>query len=841
MGKIQARKNLALFFVLHYSLVQLVSSAYVLPEKYFIDCGSSTNVAVDTRNFTGDSNPSSFNVSANPDISEKLVNPSSGLSPLYQIVRVFTRPSSYEFNIDDTGMHMVRLHFFPSSYPNYDTAMAVFNVSAAPVFSLFMNFSVLNSANTPVLKEYLLSIKSGKFSILFTPLPSHGKAFAFVNAIEVFPVPVDFISDEVQFHISPSGSNGVYQGLQSQVLETVHRINVGGLKITPENDSLWRNWIPDDMYLYIPAAARNKSNSTILHYQGRATEYIAPAHVYMTAKEMNMNASSGSQVNNFNITWRFNVSKNVSHLVRVHFCDIVSTDLHTLDFRLFINKHFMQKIDLSQATQQLAAPYYIDYVVDSDDSGLMWVSVGPDLKDQNAILNGLEIMEVMNNRSGSSSSLSCNPKKKNIPLLVGSVLGSAVFMGILIFAVLGLKQRRKPKPNEITTWLPLYECGGSSSNRLYEGTTNGSPVPNLGLKIPFNYIQIATNNFDPNLLIGSGGFGKVYKGVLGSRNMKVAVKRSEPGGGQGLLEFQTEITVLSKIRHRHLVSLIGYCDEQGEMILVYEFMERGTLRSHLYDSNLPSLSWKQRLEICIGSAIGLHYLHTGAEGRIIHRDVKSTNILLDENYVAKVADFGLSKPGQSLDQSHVSTGVKGSFGYVDPEYFKSEQLTEKSDVYSFGVVLLEVLCARPAINRLLPRDQVNLAQWAMQRHKKGLLEHIIDPLLVGKINPSSVKKFVGTVETCLSECGADRPTMGDVLWDLEYALKLQETGGVQREPHEDSTISGVPKLPMPRVQCVPSLIDAIDTEDEVLTMMSESVSKLSESQVFSQLMINDGR
>ncbi|KAJ0526664.1 putative protein kinase RLK-Pelle-CrRLK1L-1 family [Helianthus annuus] len=331
--------------------------------------------------------------------------------------------------------------------------------------------------------------------------------------------------------------------------------------------------------------------------------------------------------------------------------------------------------------------------------------------------------------------------------------------------------------------------------------------------------------------VSPGGFGKVYRGTLPD-GKTVAVKRGEKGHGQGRPEFVTEIMVLSKIRHQHLVTLIGYCDERSEMILVYEYMEKGTLQDHLYDTNKDDekLSWRQRLEICISAARGLHYLHTGSDAGIIHRDVKSTNILLNENYVAKVADFGISRL-DNLEESEMA--IKGSFGYLDPEYISCMKLTQKSDVYSFGVVLLEVLCARPALDNMLPPKEANLADWAIKQIKDGMVENIVDPYLKGEINPNSLRKYLDTVERCLKNTGEERPNMIDVLWDLEYALKLQQMV-VDREPYDDSTMNTSLQLSMSMIDRLPSKCNDDDSQ------VNDS-GYPSDSQVFSQLKIEDAR
>ncbi|KAF7151342.1 hypothetical protein RHSIM_Rhsim02G0064400 [Rhododendron simsii] len=263
----------------------------------------------------------------------------------------------------------------------------------------------------------------------------------------------------------------------------------------------------------------------------------------------------------------------------------------------------------------------------------------------------------------------------------------------------------------------------------------------------------------------------------------VAIKRLNAESKQGAGEFWMEVKMLSKLRHANLVALIGYCNECQEMILVYEYIALGTLADHLYrlkttesNTSFSPLSWEERLDMCIGAARGLDHLHSGTSQSFIHRDVKSTNILIDRNWVAKISDFGLSKGPASHSITHISTEVKGTFGYLDPDYFRTFRLTVKSDVYAFGVVLLEVLCGRPAVDRKLDSEQIGLIYWAHQCFKKGKFAEVIDPSLSGQIAQPCLKSFVVLAKNCLSESPRSRPTMAEVLGRLELALLSQQRG-----------------------------------------------------------------
>lgn len=619
---------------------------------------------------------------------------------------------------------------------------------------------------------------------------------------------------------------------------------MGGSLVTADNDTLGRRWVPDQGFLKQSNSIFNYSNPAAVKYvKGGATQDSAPSTVYGTATGMN-----GSDPSiNFNVTWEFDIDPGFQYLIRFHICDIVSSSLNQLYFNAFVDSLLVKTVDpSSDQVNTLGAAFYIDFVRASTVTDKLRVSVGPYVTQgayPEAILNGLEIMK-MNNSQGSLSSGNVNiseglSSKKNVGLIVGIIVGAVVAALLAVFLCLCCRNRRKLSlQGHSKTWIPLSINGGNSQSMgsKYSNGTTLSAISNYGYRIPFAAVQESTNNFDESWVIGIGGFGKVYKGVL-SDGTKVAVKRGNPRSQQGLAEFQTEIEMLSQFRHRHLVSLIGYCDEKNEMILIYEYMENGTLKSHLYGSGNPSMSWKQRLEICIGAARGLHYLHTGYQKAVIHRDVKSANILLDENLMSKVADFGLSKTGPEIDQTHVSTAVKGSFGYLDPEYFRRQQLTEKSDVYSFGVVLFEVLCARPVIDPSLPREMVNLAEWAMKWQKKGQLEQIIDSTLVGKIRPDSLRKFGETAEKCLADFGVDRPSMGDVLWNLEYALQLQEAV-IDGDPEENSTIM-IGEL-SPQVNNLGDINSSVSATQFEASSVND-LSGVSMSRVFSQLVKSEGR
>ncbi|KAK1416978.1 hypothetical protein QVD17_26098 [Tagetes erecta] len=311
-----------------------------------------------------------------------------------------------------------------------------------------------------------------------------------------------------------------------------------------------------------------------------------------------------------------------------------------------------------------------------------------------------------------------------------------------------------------------------------QAVESSSYPPHPCRQFTFSEIEAATKNFDDSLVIGRGGFGKVYRGTItyGETLLDAAIKRLESGSNQGAVEFWAEIEMLSNLRHIHLVSLIGYCNEGQEMVLVYEYISNGTLADRLHKTRAP-LTWVRRLKICIGAARGIEYLHSdiGTKPRVIHRDVKSSNILLAFDWTAKISDFGLSKiRPMNQPSTYVNTLVRGTFGYLDPDYYQTGRLTRKSDVYAFGVVLFEVLSGKQAVDRSIDEEHWGLATWAQDSIKEGKLKQIVDSNIRERMSPKCLKEFALLADRCLHSRPKQRPTMAEVVVGLESILALQE-------------------------------------------------------------------
>ncbi|KAM7270405.1 hypothetical protein ACFE04_029619 [Oxalis oulophora] len=641
-------------------------------KSYFINCGSSSSVTINGRKWVGDVAPDSNLTLGSPGVAVNTttLNGNSTLDPVYKSARIFTRELNYTFE-GVHGNYVVRLHFCPFSFDGFDANKSSFGVSANSLQlisqlnvpgkisdnNLNMQRSDGNSSSSfSIIKEYILDINvAGNFVIKFAPTKG---SFGFINAMEIIPVVDKLFPDSV------GKVGGGEASLSGRGVETMYRLNVGGGEIKPNQDSdLYRSWEVDYSYMVTTNAGSEISNTSNITYSSMNDSSIAPLLVYETARTM---SNSQVLVNRFNMSWKFKVDPDFDYLIRLHFCELVYDKASQRIFRIFINNRTAAYgVDIFAKAGGMNKAYHQDYF-DAINSKIktLWVQLGPDTatgaSETDAILNGLEIFKLSRNgnlayvEKFDSFEKSNNSNTRRLWIGVGAGVASIALLTVLSILICCFCKNRKTKTKDAKNtspgWRPLFLHINSTPN--IKGTTNhygkGSMASvRVGKQFTLAEIRLATNNFDESLVIGVGGFGKVFKG-------------------------ETE------------------------------------------------------------------------------------------------------DDGPALDHTHVSTAVKGSFGYLDPEYFRRQQLTEKSDVYSFGVVLFEVVCARPVINPTLPKDQINLAEWAMKWQKEKLLETIMDPRLKGKYSPESLEKFGEIAEKCLADEGKSRPTMGEVLWHLEYVLQLQE-------------------------------------------------------------------
>ncbi|XP_051133891.1 probable serine/threonine-protein kinase PBL23 [Andrographis paniculata] len=311
----------------------------------------------------------------------------------------------------------------------------------------------------------------------------------------------------------------------------------------------------------------------------------------------------------------------------------------------------------------------------------------------------------------------------------------------------------------------------------------------------FTYKELsdATQNFSLKALIGEGGFGRVYKGYSKRKNIDIAVKELNRDGLQGNYEFIVEVLMLSLLHHPNLVNLVGYCGEGQHRLLVYDYMQNGSLEDHLLnlDEDQKPLDWYTRMKVAEGAAKGLEYLHETANPPVIYRDFKASNILLDKDFNPKLSDFGLAKLGPVDGISHVSTRVMGTYGYCAPEYASTGRLTKKSDVYSFGVVLLEIITGRRVLDCTRPSQEQNLISWAEPLFKdKKRFRVMADPLLEGKFPEKALYQALAIAAMCLQEDDMARPVISDVVIALEYVCANSKVRVVADADEEDKQKHG---------------------------------------------------
>ncbi|XP_071730854.1 probable serine/threonine-protein kinase PBL19 [Rutidosis leptorrhynchoides] len=303
-------------------------------------------------------------------------------------------------------------------------------------------------------------------------------------------------------------------------------------------------------------------------------------------------------------------------------------------------------------------------------------------------------------------------------------------------------------------------------------------------KFSFTELRNATDNFDRRLKIGEGGFGSVYKASITPFNgqgdpLVVAIKKLNRNSMQGHKEWLAEVQFLGVVEHPNLVKLLGYSLADGERgiqrLLVYEYMRNKSLEDHLFGRALPPLPWIRRLKILLGAAQGLTYLHQGLEIQVIFRDFKSSNVLLDDNFNAKLSDFGLAREGPQGDQTHVSTMPVGTYGYAAPEYVETGHLKSNSDLWSFGVVLYEILTGRKAIDRLLPQAEQKLVEWVKQFPADSKrFRMIMDPRLNNQYSIAAARKIAKLADSCLRKNPDERPAMSRIVEVLEDAIRESE-------------------------------------------------------------------
>ncbi|CAI9090759.1 OLC1v1025593C3 [Oldenlandia corymbosa var. corymbosa] len=765
-----------------------------------INCGSVGNsTARDGREWIGESAMAGISGESISSVAVQISILRGGADSVpYKTSRISATEFRYTFRVIQ-GQKIIRLHFYPAFYRGFEKLIDYFSVKAGH-FTLLRDYSASlaarNSGVKFIVKEFCLNVEGHqRLELTFSPSPlidkSNGKTtYAFVNGIEIISMPTGLYYTPEQDVLGArivGLSNRFYIIDTNTALEVKHRINIGGNPLNAMEDfGLFRRWDEDTSYLLDPRG-RQLSHRALKYKNIPA--FVVPLKVYQTSRKIETELYHRL----YHLTWKIPIDLGFGYLVRLHFCDYRMSERGVREFSVLINNKIAETwADVIRWSGDVGIPIYKDYLAIMDYHGdeknrnpYLMVRLESENDSIFELLKGMEIFKLSDLENNLAAPDLVDPKGllltswnlKTETLSIENTIGVAVTVTAILMSTIGYG---------------LGKCW-ENSNIVGEGADSAS-VELCPRYFSLAAIKLATQNFSDGLVIGKGGFGKVYKGVIpGDPGIVVAIKRLNMFSRQGANEFRAEIETLSKLRHIQLVSLIGYCDESTEMILVYEYIPGGTLADNLYKfarkgKDCVPLSWEQRVKICIGAARGLEYLHTSGEYGIIHRDIKDTNILLGENFVAKISDFGLSKLEKvTMSKSYVSTRVKGTLGYLDPDYVTNHRLTRKSDVYSFGVVMLVVLSGKPALDsRNCGEPESLLSCFREFMAEYGDASRIVDPCLKGDFSSEILKSFVEIVENCLQLQPNNRPTMAQVVSSLELVLK--DTQNQTRSDLVDSRI-----------------------------------------------------
>ncbi|KAK9689939.1 hypothetical protein RND81_09G092600 [Saponaria officinalis] len=379
-------------------------------------------------------------------------------------------------------------------------------------------------------------------------------------------------------------------------------------------------------------------------------------------------------------------------------------------------------------------------------------------------------------------------RKERIALLISLIMASLSLVSLLVafsyYCYIRTKVSKRSHLQQMGHLQMSFNCvfeGLENDDKTGDSNSSLHVTCDKGLQVfTFKQLHSATGGFSKSNVIGQGAFGSVFRGVL-SDGRKAAIKLMDHGGKQGEEEFKMEVELLSHLRSPYLLGLVGYCSDSNHRLLVYEFMANGGLQEHLYSTRgssaaVSKLDWETRLGIALDAAKGLEYLHEHVSPPVIHRDFKTSNILLDKNFHAKVSDFGLAKLGPEKVGAHVSTRVLGTQGYVAPEYALTGHLTTKSDVYSYGVVLLELLTGRVPVDMKRPKGEGVLVSWALPHlTDRERVLNIMDPDLDGQYSLKEVIQVAAIAAMCVQPEADYRPLMADVVQSLVPLVKLQRS------------------------------------------------------------------